>query len=70
MVAVTALVDGNSIEVLLNGGRIAIYPLATAPLDAAALNSTAFGGSLQVSEVVIKEPCLKAVCVIGCGGRI
>ncbi len=54
-VSVTVLVDANSIEVFLNGGRIAISELITAPLNATALNLTSFGGNgVQISNVVIK----------------
>ena len=52
-VTVSVLIDTGSIEIFLNGGRVAISSLITAPLDATGLNLTAFGGSVQISDVRI-----------------
>ena len=54
-VAVSVLVDASSVEVFLNGGRIAISSLLTAPMSAAGLNLTTSGGSAFVSNLSIKS---------------
>ena len=48
-----SIIDTGSIEIFLNGGRVAIPRLIPAPSDATGLNLTAFGGSVQISDVRI-----------------
>ena len=47
------MIDTGLIEIFLNGGRVAIASLIPAPPDATGLNLTAFGGSVQISDIRI-----------------
>jgi levanase len=52
-VSVNVFVDSGSIEVFLNGGRIAISAQITAPMDATGLNLTTSGGIAYISNLMI-----------------
>ena len=54
-VAVSVFVDAGSVEVFLNGGRIAISAQITAPMDATGLNLTTTSGSARISNVSIRS---------------
>lgn len=53
-VHVSIFVDAYSIEVFLNGGRISISGLITAPLNATGLNLTTSAGSALISNLSIR----------------
>ena len=54
-VTVSIFSDIASLEIFLNGGRIAISSLTTAPLDATSLNLSASGGSVEISKMKIRS---------------
>ena len=54
-VAVSVLVDASSVEVFLNGGRVAISGQITAPMDATGLNLTTSEGSAFISNLSIRS---------------
>ncbi len=54
-VAVSVFVDASSMEIFLNGGRVALSGQITAPMSATGLNLTASGGSAFISNLSIKS---------------